>query len=192
MCEDCWNDDEYQDEGVTLVRRYPKNRATTPAEWLIGYDVARGHYDLVDKSSVQADESYRSPVVGYYTSYRGASNRAYSQPMFTFKDAGQECRYCVTYPEDTNHPVERFFASIGCECGNIAYTRDCPDHPAPKVDSRWVRLQQAGDSKCNNCDKRLKPHDDTFHEDWRFYCSLECNQAWKLEYERRKAMWANK
>jgi len=190
MCEDCWDNDGDYDFPLTLERRYPKNKVTpdtTPAQYLEGWDVARGLYDLVDKSSINATDSPVSPVVGYYTTFRGSKDRQYSQPMFTLKPAGDECYWCENQPNDPSHPVEPFYMKIGCQCGNIAYMRDCPEHPEPSADSRWVRLQQAGDSRCTNCDIRLEPHSENHSTDWAYYCSKNCQVAWKKAYDERMA-----
>lgn len=187
MCDDC----EYTDgHPVSLTRRYPKNKvtpSTTPAEYLEGWDIARGQYDLVDKSDVRAnDYEWRSPVVGYYTTYRGARDREYSQPMFTFKPSMEGCGGCNDGSEPDWH-LPRQYATKGCQCGNVAYPgRDCEIHPLPSVDSRWIRLQQVG-AFCNHCESELPQ--ETWDPTIRHYCNHECKTAWEIAYKRRQEQW---
>lgn len=190
MCGQCR---EVLRESVSLIREYPKNKVgpdTTPAQYLEGWDIARGLYDLIDKISVRQDEEKaQSPIVGYFTAYRGVNAREYSSPMFTFKDnVGGACYYCVTYPDSEDHPQPRKYADIGCVCGNVAYTgKDCEAHPLPSIDSRWVRMNQARDCFCNHCNERLEQ--ESYDPEIRWYCGQECKDAYDEDLRKRREKW---
>jgi len=193
MCEECWI--EENPDGVVFTRRYPKNKVgpdTTPAQYLEGWDIARGMYDKIDQVYVYEtdinDAGRPGVIAGFYDTYRGIHQKRFSSPMFTFRDAGQDCQICAEIPEDQrqDHPEPAKRAQLGCECGNIAFFRECPDHPLPSAESRWVKVGQTGIETCSMCRKLLKATDEVFNPARAWFCSIQCQIAYDDRQARRR------
>lgn len=178
MCNEChdfnaqYESDEAWDQWrkVDLKRWYPKDKNITPVEWLEQSEENRGHFTLKGK-----DHHMGLDLI--FTAYGGQYQRMYSQPMFTLKSAVDECVPCdhgSSCTDDNN----RFY---GCICGNVAYTRDCPEHPTPSVNSRWIKYQQAY-QQCVYCHKEL---DQENTEDYS-YCNDMCRMAKAKQRQQRR------
>ncbi len=191
MCEDC-----FRSGPVNLIREFPKNkvdRYTTPSEYLLGWAEARGLFEVTDRTYVRSElpNGGYGEVEGYYVEYRGAFKREYSSPMFTFKSANDDCYHCRTWARletGEDHLGGREYADYGCPCGDISRPGyDCPDHPLPSIDSRWVRKNQGRDSSCHQCNRPLDQ--EYWHERNAWYCDDNCRRLYDLTHDRRQVSW---
>ncbi len=191
MCIECHIEDVYW--VVCLKRSGPKNKGQDPVSWLEGHDIQEGYYEEVARNAQfsWSDDDYRTIVGFFYTEYYGAVRREYSQPMFTYKSAG-ECNACEQRNglTDPDH-FQRKWATPGCICGNIAYAaRDCEAHPLPSVDSRWVRNNQDGNVFCNFCNVRLDQ--ERWDRNALFYCDMTCREAYYEDRDKRNKAFQEK
>lgn len=202
MCDECLGINRQ----VILVRQWPKRKATSPATWLEYDQERRGHFEEIDRSGVGATDEYEvgsanNPIVGYYTEYGGAREREYSQPMFVLKTVGADGCYRCENPTLTEqqreelqvwHPADREGAHKGCECGNLAVLKDCPEHPAPSADSRWVRMQVYPGTKCawSGCNRPVPQ--EVWHPGALWFCNRTCKDESEAERKKRDAEWKAK